>query len=78
MYNYLHVFPHDPHRSVQLEYMAHIQDLGDTSFTLQPDLCGTTRQSQRLEGFLIRLQKDKLISTTWHICRILEILDGSI
>ncbi|MCC5665902.1 hypothetical protein LC653_18740 [Nostoc sp. CHAB 5784] len=45
----------EPSKKAVIEYTAHLQDLGDTNFIKQPLLCGTTGQSRRLEGFLIRL-----------------------
>ncbi|MEO1760640.1 MAG: hypothetical protein AAFR83_01390 [Cyanobacteria bacterium J06629_18] len=44
-----------PSRTGILQYMAHIQNWGDTNYISQPQWCGTRNQSLRLEGFRIRL-----------------------
>jgi len=38
-----------------MEYMAHLQGIGDTAFTTAGTFVGTRGQSRRLEGFAIRL-----------------------
>jgi uncharacterized protein YjdB len=38
------------------EYMAHLQDIGDTGWTAAGAFVGTRGQSRRLEGFAIRLK----------------------
>lgn len=50
--------PPQPSNKVIVEYMAHVQGFGDSQFETQPSECGTTGQSRRLEGFLIRLQHE--------------------
>lgn len=40
---------------VNLEYMAHLADMGDTTFIPEGQFVGTRGQSRRLEGFAIRL-----------------------
>lgn len=40
---------------LRLEYMCHLQDLGDQPFAAAGNFCGTRGQSRRLEGFAIRL-----------------------
>ncbi len=46
--------PPAPSNDAVVEYMAHLQGSGDTEFVQQPKECGTTGQSKRLEGFLLR------------------------
>lgn len=41
--------------NLSLEYMAHLQGIGDTAFTAEGNFVGTRGQSRRLEGFAIRL-----------------------
>jgi hypothetical protein len=61
-------FPKDSLKNVQVEYMAHLEMIGDTPFVLQPGLCGTTGESRRLEGFLIRPVKgDIKLSYMGHL-----------
>jgi uncharacterized protein YjdB len=38
-----------------MEYMAHVQDIGDTSWVREGQYVGTKGQSKRIEGFAIRL-----------------------
>jgi len=38
-----------------VEYMCHLQDLGDTPWKANGDFCGTRGESRRLEGVAIRL-----------------------
>jgi uncharacterized protein YjdB len=45
--------PFVPHLS--MEYMAHLQDIGDTGWYHDGQFCGTRGQSRRLEGFAIQL-----------------------
>lgn len=40
---------------LRLEYMCHVQGVGDTDWKPEGSLCGTRGQSRRLEGFAIRL-----------------------
>lgn len=40
---------------LSLEYMAHLQDLGDTPWVKEGGFVGTRNQSKRLEGFAIKL-----------------------
>lgn len=40
---------------VSVEYMAHLQDKGDTSWTTQGNFCGTRGESRRVEGVAFRL-----------------------
>ncbi len=44
-----------PSRTAVLQYMAHLQNLGDTNYVSQPQWCGTRNQRRRLEGFRFRL-----------------------
>jgi Matrixin/Clostridial hydrophobic W len=44
-----------PIPNLSLEYMAHLQNIGDTPWTPQGTFVGTKGQSRRLEGFAIRL-----------------------
>jgi hypothetical protein len=41
---------------LRIEYMCHLQDLGDTAFMPEGSFCGTRGQSRRMEGFAIRLR----------------------
>jgi uncharacterized protein YjdB len=56
-------FQIDPVPGLTFEYMAHIEDLGDTGWTANGQFVGTRFQSRRLEGFAIKL----VASTTPHI-----------
>ena len=47
--------PQEPSESAYVEYMAHLEDFGDTQYVSQPRVVGTRRQRRRLEGFQIRL-----------------------
>jgi uncharacterized protein YjdB len=40
---------------LNIEYMAHVQDTGDTSWTQGPNLVGTAGQKRRIEGLAMRL-----------------------
>ena len=40
---------------LSMEYMARIQDIGDTQWVRAGDFCGTRGQSKRLEGLAVRL-----------------------
>lgn len=40
---------------LEIEYMCHLQDIGDTNWKKAPDFCGTRGQGRRLEGFAIRV-----------------------
>ena len=44
-----------PIPGLSMEYMAHIQDIGDTSWVREGQYVGTKGQSRRIEGFAIRL-----------------------
>ncbi len=44
----------EPSQNAYLEYSCHLQGFGDTPFYIQPQACGTTGQSRRLEGFTVR------------------------
>jgi uncharacterized protein YjdB len=44
-----------PVRGLAMQYMAHLQDSGDTQWVSEGQLVGTRGQSRRLEGFAIRL-----------------------
>ncbi|MEG4087957.1 hypothetical protein [Microcoleus sp. Pol12B4] len=44
-----------PIPGLSMEYMAHIQDIGDTSWVREGQYVGTKGQSRRVEGFAIRL-----------------------
>jgi uncharacterized protein YjdB len=39
-----------------LEYMCHLQGIGDVDWMKQGNFCGTRGESRRLEGFAIRLR----------------------
>lgn len=40
---------------LSMQYMAHLQNIGDTSFVNEGQFVGTRGQSRRLEGFAVRL-----------------------
>jgi uncharacterized protein YjdB len=42
-------------KDLGFEYMAHLQDVGDTEWFSTGQFCGTRGQSRRLEGFAVRL-----------------------
>jgi murein DD-endopeptidase MepM/ murein hydrolase activator NlpD len=44
-----------PIRGLSMEYMAHIEGIGDTSWVREGQYIGTKNQSRRIEGFAIRL-----------------------
>ena len=44
-----------PIPGLSMEYMAHVQDIGDTSWIREGQYVGTKGQSKRIEGFAIRL-----------------------
>lgn len=44
-----------PVSGLSLEYMAHLENIGDTEWYREGEFCGTRRESRRLEGFAIRL-----------------------
>ncbi len=44
-----------PVPGLSLEYMAHLQDIGDTAWVSQGQFIGTRGEARRLEGFAIRL-----------------------
>ena len=44
-----------PIPGLSMEYMAHVQDIGDTSWVREGQYVGTKAQSKRIEGFAIRL-----------------------
>jgi len=44
-----------PIPGLSMEYMAHVQDIGDTSWVREGQYVGTKGQSKRIEGFAIRL-----------------------
>lgn len=44
-----------PSSTAVVEYMAHLQGIGDQAWRTQPDMCGTTGQGRQLEGFAIRV-----------------------
>ncbi|MEG3843548.1 hypothetical protein QT986_25340, partial [Microcoleus sp. herbarium14] len=44
-----------PIPGLSMEYMAHVQDIGDTSWMREGQYVGTKGQSKRIEGFAIRL-----------------------
>ncbi|MCY7381190.1 MAG: hypothetical protein LH628_01120, partial [Microcoleus sp. CAN_BIN18] len=44
-----------PIPGLSMEYMAHIQGIGDTSWVREGQYVGTKNQSRRIEGFAIRL-----------------------
>ncbi|MEZ2277288.1 MAG: matrixin family metalloprotease [Microcoleus sp.] len=44
-----------PIPGLNMEYMAHVQDIGDTSWVREGQYVGTKGQSKRIEGFAIRL-----------------------
>jgi len=44
-----------PIPGLSMEYMAHLQGIGDTSWVTEAQYLGTRGQSRRLEGFAIRL-----------------------
>ena len=44
-----------PIQGLSMEYMAHVQDIGDTSWVREGQYVGTKGQSRRIEGFAIRL-----------------------
>lgn len=44
-----------PIPGLSMEYMAHVQDIGDTSWVREGQYVGTKAQSRRIEGFAIRL-----------------------
>ncbi|HLO47013.1 MAG TPA: hypothetical protein VK211_01095 [Kamptonema sp.] len=44
-----------PIPGLSMEYMAHIQDIGDTPWVREGQYVGTKGQSRRMEGFAIRL-----------------------
>jgi hypothetical protein len=39
-----------------VEYMAHLQDLGDTPIHRDGDFCGTRGQSRRVEGIMVTVR----------------------
>ncbi|MCX5801816.1 MAG: hypothetical protein NTX17_10600 [Candidatus Eisenbacteria bacterium] len=43
-----------PSTRAVVEYMGHVQGVGDVSWVTQPGTCGTVGQGKRLEGFAIR------------------------
>src|SRR5690349_8838275 len=45
----------DPIPGLGLEYMCHLQDIGDTQWMPAGSFCGTRGEMRRLEGFAIRL-----------------------
>ena len=48
-----------------LQYKAHIQDIGWTSWVSNGDACGTTGQSKRIEA--IEIQSNKMLEVQEHI-----------
>jgi uncharacterized protein YjdB len=49
----MRVVPSDA--GVHLQYMCHLQDIGDTKWLSEGQWCGTKGQSRRLEGLAVRL-----------------------
>lgn len=45
----------DPPAGLRMQYLCHLQDVGDTDWVTDQRDCGTRNQSRRLEGFAIRL-----------------------
>ncbi|MEH1903426.1 MAG: hypothetical protein V7L04_18945 [Nostoc sp.] len=66
-----------PSQKAVIQYQAHLQDLGDTSFVKQPLLCGTSGQSRRLEGFLIKLAPGSAQVSLQYFAHIQNIGDTS-
>jgi hypothetical protein len=48
-----------PLPGVTLEYLAHLQNQGDTAYKSAPDFIGTRGESRRLEGFAMKLTGDR-------------------
>lgn len=46
---------HPHHDKLSMQYMAHLQDIGDVSWVSEGNFVGTRGQSRRLEGFAIKL-----------------------
>lgn len=46
--------PPRPSYDAVVEYMCHLQGIGDSPWKIQPETCGTTGEGRRLEGFAIQ------------------------
>ena len=60
-----------PPRGFGLEYMCHVQDVGDSAWLTAGALCGTRGQSRRVEGFAMRLAgPDAAAWTVQYQCHV--------
>jgi hypothetical protein len=56
---------------LNVKYMCHLHDIGDTGWVYQGRLCGTRGESRHMEGFAIRLEgKDARYYTVKYKCRL--------
>jgi uncharacterized protein YjdB len=62
-----------------LEYMAHVQDVGDTAWVSQGQFVGTTGQGKRLEGFAIRVVgKEASEYTVYYAAHVQDVGDTTL
>jgi uncharacterized protein YjdB len=64
-----------PSRTAFVEYMCHLEDIGDTEFFEQPLACGSDRESKRVEGFAIRLGQGSAPVDLRYMAHLEEIGD---
>ncbi len=65
-----------PPRGLGLEYMCHLQDVGDVPWIPGGSFCGTRGQSRRLEGFAIRLTgANAAYYDVFYACHLQDIGD---
>jgi uncharacterized protein YjdB len=66
-----------PVPGLSLEYMAHLQDIGDTGWLSEGQFIGTRGLSRRLEGFAIRLTGSNAANyDVRYMCHIQNVGDS--